>query len=77
MINPILTLFFHSVPPTLALEHLVELGLLMLVGNRIWASSREERSSNFLKGLKLFQFGFFLPLVGKKLIHDWNCSVHP
>ena len=77
MINPILTFFFHAVAPTLALEHLVELGLLMLVGNWIWTSSREERSSNVLKGLKLFQFGFFLPLVGKKVIHDWNCSVHP
>ena len=41
MIDSILTLFFHSVTTTLTLEHLLELGLLMLVGDWVWAATWE------------------------------------
>ena len=39
MIDSILTLFFHSVTTTSTLEHLLELGLLMLVGDWVWAAT--------------------------------------
>ena len=54
----------------------MELGLLMLMGDRVRAAAGEEGLSDFLKRLKLLEFGFLLPFVGEKVIYDRNCSIH-